>query len=144
MSDNEDSFEELWNSLRDNQKKVAQEYLFCATKAEAAKKVGLQPQTVYNWDAKVWEAASKLVDKRTDGISEGLSGLSNQAIQTLRRAMDPQAETSRVSKEAAEFIINHLQGRPTQKNQLEVSGGLEFSEDEVDLSHLSGNDEDDE
>lgn len=139
--DPSDDFGALWQSLTDSQKKVAQEYIFCSEKAEAAKAVGLAPSTVYSWPDRVWEASSMLVDRRAQGLEEGMNALSPQALGVLRRALDPQEETSRVEKEAAEFIVNHKLGRPTQKQEVEHSGGINLDDtdaDEIDdmLGHL--------
>jgi len=138
-SDPDDEFGALWDRLTDAQKKVAQESLFTATKADAARAVGLAPSTVYSWPGRVWEAASMLVDRRAQGLEEGLGALSNEALGVLRRALDPRRETSRVEKEAAEFIVNHRLGRPTQKSEVEVSGGIDLDDtDGEKLDELLG------
>lgn len=145
--DQEDSpdedFEALWHSLSDSQKKVAQEYVFCATKADAARAVGLQPSTLYSWPDKVWEAASRLVDRRAQGLEEGVNALSHDALDVLRRALDPDQEVSRVEKESAEYLLNRAAGRPTQKKEVDVQGGISLDdtdEEELDqmLGHLDG------
>lgn len=139
--DPEDEFGQLWQSLTTSQRKVAQEYVFRTEKAEAAEAVGLAPSTVYSWPDKVWEASRMLVDRRAQGLEEGMHALSPQALGVLRRALDPEEETSRVEKEAAEFIVNHRLGRPTQKKEVEHSGGINLDDtdaDEIDemLGHL--------
>lgn len=136
-----DDFERLWQSLSDSQKKVAQQYLFVPTKAEAAEAVGLAPSTVYSWPDKVWEAASRLVDERKDGLSNGLSALTPSALDVLRRALDPDEDVSRVESETAQYLVNQLEGKPTQKQIQEHQGGIDLDpgdEDAIDdaLSHL--------
>jgi hypothetical protein len=142
----EDEFERLWTRLTDNQRKVAQEYLFTSSKADAAREVGLSPSCVYSWPEYVWEAARMLIDRRKSGISEGMSALSPAALDVLRRALDPQREVSRVEAESAQYLLNQLEGKPTQKSEVEVDGGIDVSEsdkaalDEA-LSHLGGDEE---
>jgi molybdenum-dependent DNA-binding transcriptional regulator ModE len=137
----EDEFERLWGRLSVNQKKVAQEFLFTSSKAEAAREVGLSPTTVYSWPDYVWDASEMLVDRRAGGISEGMSALSPQAIEVLRRALDPDRDVSRVEAESAQYLLNQLEGKPTQKSEVEVEGGIDVSESDRDalddaLSHL--------
>lgn len=88
-----------------------------------------------------------LVDRRAKGIMEGISALSPKALKTLERALDPEQETSRVSKESAEYVISMLEGKPTQKQEVEHSGGIDLGEDEEQelddmLGHLDDNPED--
>lgn len=137
----DDEFERLWEQLTHNQKKVAQEYLFTASKADAAREVGLSPSAVYAWPDEVWEAAEMLVDRRASGLSEGMSALSPAALDVLRRALDPDEEVNRVEAESAQYLLNQLEGKPTQKSEVDVQGGIDIGEDaqeELDekLSHL--------
>jgi len=135
----DDEFEALWGSLRDVEKKVAQEYIFQPTRADAARAVGLAPTTVYHWDDKVWEAASRLVDRRAQGLEEGVNALSHNALDVLRRALDPESEVSRVEKEAAEYLLNRVGGKPTQKKEVDVQGGISLDEtDEEELDQMLG------
>jgi hypothetical protein len=134
-------FEERWATLTATQKKVAQEYVFKASKADAARAVGLAPSTVYSWPEKVWELSERLVDRRAEGLTKGMSALSANALQVLRRALDPDENVSRVEKEAAEYIIDQIEGKPTRKQQVEHSGGIDLDESDADaiddaLSHL--------
>jgi hypothetical protein len=82
-----------------------------------------------------------LVDERKDGLSNGLSALTPSALDVLRRALDPQQQVSRVESETAQYLINQLEGKPTQKQELEHSGGIDLGEDDEEaiddaLSHL--------
>ena len=135
----EDGFEALWDSLTPAQKKYAQEMVFHTTKAEAAREVGLHPKTVYNWPDKVERAAEMLVDRRAEGITDGISALSPAALSALRDAVDPDTDVDRVTKETAEYIVNRLEGKPTQKQEVEHSGGIELDDqDEEALDDMLG------
>jgi len=141
----DDEFERLWGKLTDTQKKFCQEYLFKATKAEAAREVGVTPSCVYKWPDYVEEAASMLVDRRASGLSEGMSALSPAALDVLRRALDPNSNVSRVEAESAQYLIDQLEGKATQKSEVDVQGGIDIGEDDQEaldeaLSHL-GSDE---
>jgi len=138
-ADPDDDFEALWSSLRDVEKKVAQEYIFSASKAEAAREVGLKPSTVYSWPDRVFEAASRLVDRRAQGLEEGVNALSHDALDVLRRALNPDEEVSRVEKESAEYLLNRAAGRPTQKKEVDVQGGISLDDtDEEELDSMLG------
>jgi len=137
----DDEFERLWGKLTDTQKKFCQEYLFKATKAEAAREVGVTPSCVYKWPDYVEEAASMLVDRRASGLSEGMSALSPAALDVLRRALDPDQDVSRVEAESAQYLIDQLEGKATQKSEVDVQGGIDIGEDDQQaldetLSHL--------
>lgn len=116
-----DRLERLWNELTIHQKKVAERYVFTTTKAEAARAVDLHPDTVYDWEAPVWEVSELLVDQRAQGIVHGLSALSPAALDALRRALDPNEDIDRETREAAEFVVNHAVGKPTQRQEVEHS-----------------------
>jgi len=142
----DDEFERLWGKLTDTQKKFCQEYLFTATKSEAAEAVGVTPSCVYSWPDYVEEAASMLVDRRASGLSEGMSALSPAALDVLRRALDPNSDVSRVEAESAQYLIDQLEGKATQKSEVDVQGGIDIGEDDQEaldeaLSHL-GDEED--
>jgi hypothetical protein len=134
-------FEELYEDLTANQKRVVQEYPFHPTKADAARAVGLTPSCVYSWPPVVWEAAEALLDQRTQGIRQGMSALSPAAIDVLRRALDADEDVSRVEAESAQYLIDQLEGKATRKQEVEHSGGIDVSDQEgaeIDelLSHL--------
>ena len=130
MTDEE--FEDLWESLSDNQKKVAEEYIWAKSKAEAARKFGLTPSAVYSWDDHVWEAASALIDQRKDGIMNRIASLSDEALSVLRQSLQDEDQDDRVQSEDARYIINHLQGKPTQKQEVEHSGGIDLDSDDME------------
>ena len=128
----DDEFEELWESLSDNQKLVAQEYAFAPTKAEAARRAGLSPSTAYGWPDQVFEAGSALIDQRKDGIVDGLKSLSNEAVDAMKEALEGERELSRVEMEVAQYVIDQVQGKPTQKQEVEHSGGLDIDTEDID------------
>jgi hypothetical protein len=137
MSTDKD-FEELWDDLDHRQRLVAQEYVFAPTRKEAAKRADVPPSTMYGWDAPVFEAAEKLVEKRTEAISEGLKSLSKDAIDTLKDGLEGKTELSRVEMETAQYVLNKVDGKPTQKQEVEHSGGIDLDPDDLDeaLDHL--------
>lgn len=127
MPDETDRFEELWGQLKPIQKKFVQAFLFKSTKADAAREVGISPSTVYGWDTELLdEVTDLLLDKRKNGLEEGIAALSPQAIDVLRRALNPDAEVSRVEAESAQYVVNRLEGKPTQKKEVEMDGGIDL------------------
>lgn len=139
-------FEELWSGLDANEKKCAQQWLFCSSIADAARAVGLDPQTVYNWDNDWREAAELLLDRRKDGIEKGIGALSPHAVEVLRKALTDEEEISRVQKESATYVIDRINGAPTQKQEIETQGGIQLDQtDEAELDKMLGHlDEDEE
>lgn len=133
-----DEFDRIWSSMTDNEKKVAQEYPFAPSKAEAARRADLSPSTVYSYDDKVWDAASELVNKRKDAIVDGLGSLSGAALKTLRKGLEDSEEITRVQMEMAKYVLNQIEGKPTRKQQIEHSGGIDVGEDDINnaLDHL--------
>lgn len=145
IPDPDDEFEAMWASLSDAQKKFCREYTFCATKAEAAREIGLKPSTIYSWPDVVDEVTSRLVDRQRAGLEEGINALSNDALDVLRRALDPAQEVSRVEKESAEYLLNRAAGKPTQKQEVDVQGGISLDEtDEQELDAMLGHLDEDE
>ena len=133
-----EDFEELWDSLSQNQKRVAEEYQYTSTQAEAARRCGLSKHTVWDWNDDWIEASHALADKRKEAIEGGLASLSTRALQLMKDALDGKSEISREQKDLIEFAIEQNVGKATQKREVEHSGGLTIDEDEIDdaLSHL--------
>ena len=129
---NDKDFEELWDSLNHRQRMVAQEYVFAPTQKEAAKRADVPPSTMYGWDAPVFEAAEMLVEKRTEAISEGLKSLSKDAIETLKDGLEGKTDLSRVEMETAQYVIDQVEGKPTQKQEVEHSGGIDLDAEDMD------------
>jgi len=148
MAEDTDRFEQLWGELSSVQKKFIQAFIFKATKAEAAREVGISPSTVYGWDTELLdEVTDLLLDKRKDGLEEGIAALSPQAVDVLRRALDPESEVSRVEAESAQYIVNRLEGKPTQKKEVEMDGGIELDTSDEEaledaLSHFDEEEDD--
>jgi len=138
-------FEELWASLSNNQKKAAQQFLFEASIADTARAIGLEPRTLYSWDNDWRRAAEMLLDRRKDGIEQGIGALSPDAINILRKAVATEEEITRVEKESATYILDRIAGKPTQKQTIQHEGGIDVPDSEAQeldslLSHLDRSD----
>jgi len=135
-------FEELWASLSSNQKKAAQQFLFETSIADTARAIGLEPRTLYSWDNDWRRAAEMLLDRRKDGIEQGIGALSPDAINILRKAVATDEEITRVEKESATYILDRIAGKPTQRAEIEhETGGIDIEETEKEaldekLAHL--------
>jgi hypothetical protein len=128
-------FEELWAGLTANEKKAAQQFLFETSIADTAREIGLEPRTLYSWDDDWRRAAEMLLDRRKDGIAEGIGALSPDAIDILRKAVATDEEITRVEKESATYILNRIAGKPTQRKEVQhETGGIEI--DEQDTAQL--------
>ena len=136
-------FEELWDSLSQNQKRAAEEYQFTSTQAEAARRCGLSKHTVWSWDDDWIEASHGLADKRKEAIEGGLASLSTRALQLMKDALDGNEEITREQKDLIEFAIEQNVGKATQKQEVEQNVSLDVDDEDIDeaLSHLDDDDE---
>jgi len=123
----DDRFEELWEDLTQTQQKFVQAFLFTASKADAAREIGISPSTAYGWDVdRIEEVTGLLLERRTRALEEGIAALSQEAIEALRRALDPDTEVARVEAESAQYVVDRLRGKPTQKQEIETNGGIDL------------------
>ena len=130
MTDEE--FMETWKSLSDNQQRFVEAYLTHTTKKAAAEAAGFHQDTVYEWDVPVEKLTKHIRTKRMENTMDALEGLSEEATQTLARHLDPEEETDRTAQEAAEYIINRLEGKPTQKQEVKADHDVSVSEEDID------------
>jgi len=148
-----EEFDKKWTELDASWRTFCIENVFESTYKAAAEKAGIAPQTYYNKDEEykemLDELTKQLVKERREGLSQGIQALSKGAVQILRQALDPNKEISRVEKEAASYIIDRIKGKPTRKQEVQHSGGIDFDpedEEKLDemLGHLDSDDDEEE
>jgi len=132
-------FDELWGLLSDNQKRYVLARQSTSTKAEAAERIGIHRRTAYDWPEYVGIAVSRLVDHRKDAIREGLSDAAVRATQRLTELLDD--DDSRTAIKAVQFALEQEIGKATQKQEIEHSGSVGITEEDVQdfasaLDHL--------
>jgi hypothetical protein len=50
----------------------------------------------------------------------------------MKEALEGERELSRVEMEVAQYVIDQVQGKPTQKQEVEHSGGLDIDTEDID------------
>jgi transposase-like protein len=129
----DDEFEKLWESLEHKHKQVALAYAKTSTKAEAARECGYHPDTIYDWPDKVWKATEMILRRNRERLEQAHAALVPRIVAIQERALDPEKELDRVSAEMAQYLTNRLLGKPTQRQEVAVEGGIDISEDEEDI-----------
>jgi len=135
----QDDFETIWAHLSDNQRRYVLARQSHSVKAYAAEHVDIHRDTVYGWPDYVEACASKMLDKQKDQIAYALQKLEYKGIRELERLLDD-GRDERTVLEAVRTIFNRNRGKPTQKQQVEHSGGIEFDpNDEEQVEDLFKN-----
>jgi hypothetical protein len=142
----DDSFERRWQALTVNQKKVIRSFLFQPTLADAAREVGLHPETVYAWDVDVAEIASDLMDRNRHRLERSFAGMADLVSDRLQQLLEDEDVDDRVAQKAASYVGNQIAGKPRQKQEVEHSGSVGLSRADADdarekLEHLTSDDE---
>jgi len=122
-------FDDLSATLTDNQKRYVLARQSTSTKAAAAERIGIHRDTAYQWPAYVGIAVSRLVDHRKDAIREGLSDAAVRATQRLTELLDD--DDSRTAIKAVQFALEQEIGKATQKQEIEHSGSVGITDEEV-------------
>ena len=115
--------DEIKQQLSPDQLRYIYERVTTRTDAEAARNVGLSPETVYNWPEKrlVQEAVRLMVD---DGLQASLDILRRNLARAARvkvAGLDSRKEA--IKQAAATEILDRFHGKPTQQSNINVSGG---------------------
>lgn len=136
-----EDFKALYKQLRPIERKYIRHYADIGRKDKAAEAVGLSPSTVYHWEDEIHEAANHLNDKAIEAIEAGRDAQSQLAVEVFRTILEDDDIDDRVRFEAAKYIQDQQTGKPTRKQEVEHSGGIELDPDDEDaiddaLSHF--------
>jgi len=124
-------FEALWERLSANQRRYVVARQDHAQKAEAAEEAGLSPNTVYGWPDYVDAAAEKLLDNTRRTIQAGLESAAGKAIVELKQRL-LEADDERTALKAVQYVIDQLEGKPTQKSEIDMDAEVEVESDNLD------------
>jgi len=124
-------FEALWQRLSDSQQRYVVARQNHARKKDAANEVGIAPQTVYGWPDYVEDAADRLLDHTKETIKAGLESAAGKAIVELKQRL-LEADDERTALKAVKYVIDQLEGKPTQKQDIDMQGEVEVESDALD------------
>ena len=113
-------FSEVWRELSHNQRRFVVAMRQCSTKAEGAKLIQLEPDTVYRWPALVDEAIDLMDDSIKDASVEILSFAAAKAAMLKVGGMD--SDDEKVRQDSASEILDRVLGRPQQAIKHEGTG----------------------
>lgn len=130
----EREFEEVWKELTLLQKRYVVARQNAETKADAAEEIGIAPKTVYNWNTssdKVKRAVELMAERRLAGVRELLEEAA--AVGALRLLDLVRHGNANVALGAIKYAINQADGKPTQKQKVDHSGGVNVDADLDDV-----------
>lgn len=126
-----DSFEALWERLTAAQKRYVVARQDYGNKKDAAEAVDLSPNTVYGWPDHVDTAADKLLDNTRKTIQAGLQSAAGKAMVELKQRL-LEADDERTALKAVKYVIDQLEGKPTQKSEVDMSAEVAVESDSLD------------
>lgn len=113
-------FEEIWAKLNHNQRRFVIAMQECSTKAEAAKAVGMEPNTVYSWPNIVDEAVALLnQDIKNAAIDILASGAAKAAMIKLA-GLDSSDEDMR--QKVASEVLDRILGKAMSSMDVTTGG----------------------
>mgnify|MGYP006280510991 CR=1 FL=1 len=119
------SLSDLWEELTPSQKKFVVAYQRHTSKADAAKEVGLAAQTVYNWPAKVNEAAEMFSDATAQLAMQELEEALVEAAMVKTQEVRNPGSTQESQQDAASDIMDRVMGKPTQHQDIDMDATIE-------------------
>lgn len=114
----DDNFEHEWRRMTVPQKQYIMARQHTTTKAEAAREAGLEPATVYSFDAVVDELVHSVADHRAMIVRDALADAAVEAAQTMVDLLGSSSDSVRAR--AAEYIIDQTTGKATQHIEQET------------------------
>jgi transposase-like protein len=121
------SIETLWPSLTATQKRyvtVAHRY---ETVADAAREIGVVPQTVYNWGPRVKAAVALFGDQVAQVALMELEDVLVEAAQVKVQEIRSPGSTKKLQQDAASEVLDRVLGRPLQSSQVAFKGEVEHT-----------------
>ncbi|MCS3707194.1 hypothetical protein GGP62_002181 [Salinibacter ruber] len=131
IDSSEADFESLWERLSAAQKRYVVARQDHGHKKDAAEAVDLSPQTVYGWPGYVEVAADRLLDNTKETIQAGLQSAAGKAMVELKQRL-LEADDERTALKAVKYVIDQLEGKPTQKQEVDMQGEVEVESDSLD------------
>lgn len=116
---------DLWEELTPSQKKFVVAYQRHTSKADAAKEVGLAPQTTYNWPDYVNEAAELFSDATAELAMQELEEALVEAAMVKTQEVRRPGSTRESQQDAASDVMDRVMGRPTQDINQDIDASIE-------------------
>ena len=116
------TIESIWPKLTLNQKAFVVAAQRAESMAEAARNVGLVPQTVYNWGLKVRAAVRLFADQAAHIALLELEDAVIEAAQVKVQEIREPGSTKRSQQDAASEVLDRVLGRPIQSSQVALKG----------------------
>jgi hypothetical protein len=110
------TFEEIWAQLDHNQRRFVIAMQECPTKAEAAKAIGVKPNTIYKWPEIVDEAIQLLTESIADAACEIIAQATAKAAMIKVIGLDSGNE--RIRQDVASEILDRRLGTAVQKSEV--------------------------
>ena len=123
------SFSKLWETLSENQRRYVLARPKHTTKADAARAIGLAPQTIYLWPDEVEECAGLITTHRAEAVRTTLEEGATSAVLKLIELLDSGHDSVKLG--AVKYLIDQTQGKPVATQKTELSGKVEVEESEV-------------
>ena len=123
------SFEELWETLSESQRRYVLARPKHTTKAETAREIGIHPDTAYRWPDKVEECAGLITTHRAQAVRTTLEEGATSAVLKLIELLDSGHDSVKLG--AVKYLIDQTQGKPVATQKTELSGKVEVEESEV-------------
>lgn len=119
----EADFDRLWQSLTYNQRRFAVAMLDASSRRSAALAIGLKPNTVYSWSGDVIDEVVSIMQSRAkDTALKILVGRVVKASMIKAAGLD--SDDEKIRQDTASEVLNRVLGTPTQRQVIEVPGGL--------------------
>lgn len=131
------NFSDVFSKLSKDQLRFVVAMQECTSKKEAAKKIGLNPNSCYNWPPVVDEAVRLMALDITQSAREMRKKALAKAIAVQVAGLESQDE--RVRQSAAKEIIEAELGKATQSMNVNTEGQLEVIVKRVESRSLPTN-----
>ena len=113
------TFEEVWAQLDHNQRRFVVAMQECPTKAEAAKAIGVKPNTIYKWPDTVDDAIQLLATSIADAACDIIAQATAKAAMVKVVGLDSGDE--RIRQGVASEILDRRLGTAVQKSEVGLS-----------------------
>lgn len=127
IAEGETSLEKVWPKLSLSQKRVVIAAQRVESLAEAARQVGIQPQTVYNWGATIKTAIHLFADQAARAAHMELEDAVVEAAQLKVQELREPGTTEKPQQDVASEILDRVLGKPVQSSQVAFKGEVEHT-----------------
>lgn len=115
----------IWARLSENQRRYVVAMQTAKNRAEAAKVLGIPRQTIYKWPKYVDEAVRLVGEDITRSALDMLKGALVEAA--LGKVLEMTSDDERLAAAARTEILDRNLGKPTTRQEVDMSGSLGVS-----------------